>query len=506
MSTLALRRSFGGAAAQRRLTELAAALVVAAIAMSSTWFIDSWGVRRGLGMGALVLALVWLATTRRTLAALAVFMVYIGAIDGYAKLSTGSTPVTLVRDALLFAIVAGVLLRAQVTGQRLRLPPLGAWVVAFVLLVFAQMLNPNAGTVVHSLGGVRQHVEFVPLFFLAFAFVRSVRALRWFVVLLLLIASANGAASWVQFNSTPQQFAAWGPGYAERVLAQGRFTDSGRTFATTNDRSRTRPFGLGSDAGAGGIMGALALGGLLVMVTRFGRLRHLLFAAAMALGVVIAIVTSQGRGAVVAAMIVVVSYGVLTATSGRRLASLLGVVVVGLVAFAIVESIVGAEGSASLRYEGLSSSRILQTTTEARGSSLAAIPENIAEYPFGAGLGTAGPASSVAGAPAAAGLADAESWYSFMTLETGVVGMLLLAGFTIALFGLALTRVRLEPDPEARALLAAILAPLAAIIALYAVGGGLTAATPGAPYLWTAGGLVSYWLIVRQGELRRGAA
>ena len=91
----------------------------------------------------------------------------------------------------------------------------------------------------HSLAGVREHLEFVPLFFLTFAFVRSVKALRMLVILLAVIAAANGLASLVQFKESPQQFAAWAPGYAQRVLGTGSFSGGGRTFKM--DRSGADP-------------------------------------------------------------------------------------------------------------------------------------------------------------------------------------------------------------------------------------------------------------------------
>ncbi|HEY6887602.1 MAG TPA: hypothetical protein VI300_07480 [Solirubrobacter sp.] len=506
ISTFALARPFRGERAQRRLTETGISLAVAAAAASSTWFIDHWGTRRGLAMGLFVLALAWLATTRRTLVALAVLMLYLGCVDGYAKLSTGSTAVSLVRDALLFAIVAGVLVRGQGSAQPMKLPPLSLWVIGFVVLVLVQLLNPNDGTLVHSLGGVRQHLEFVPLFFLAFAFVRSKAALRGFVILLLVIGAANGVAGYIQFGLTQQQFAAWGPGYAERVLATGRFVDAGRTFAATEDVNRVRPFGLGSDAGAGGVMGAFALGALLAMIARGRRLRYLLLAAALATFVVTAIVTSQGRGAVVSAAIILIAYGGFTIAAGGRLVALLSIGATALVAVAVFQGVLSSTGSSggagdTFRYSGLASSRIVQTTTVARGGSFEAIPENLVKYPFGAGLAVAGPASGAPGGTPLSGTIDAESWFSFMVVEAGIGGMLVVTGFTVMLLWLGLTRIRFEPDAETRTLLAAIVAPIAAMLALYVVGGGVTATTPYAPYLWAVGGIASYWLIVRPREL-----
>src|SRR5262245_37183535 len=118
-------------ALQRRVGEAGLALAVAAVAAASTWFVDDWGLGRGITAGAFVLLLAWMFTTRRTAVALAVLMVYLGAIDGYLKLSTGATWVTLVRDVLIFAIAAGALARVAVRGERVTAPPLTGWVVAF---------------------------------------------------------------------------------------------------------------------------------------------------------------------------------------------------------------------------------------------------------------------------------------------------------------------------------------------------------------------------------------
>ena len=506
MTGIAIRRSPLGDRARQRLVSIAAGLVVAGIAAALTWLIDEQGLRRGLLGAAVAVLALWLVTTRRTQLALAGLLLYLGALDGYLKLSTGSPLVTLARDAILFAIVAGVLVRAQAQGRRLPLPPLSAWVVGFVVLVLVQFLNPQAGTLTHSLAGARQHLEFIPLFFLTFAYVRDVRALRLFVVLLLVVAAANGLAGWAQLRLTPDQFAAWGPGYAERVLGTGAFSEAGRTFAGEAGTGQVRPFGLGSDAGAGGVMGAFALGGVLALASLFTRVRYLVFAVAMAVAATTAVVTSQTRGAVACAIAVALAYGLLAATSRGRAASLVGLAAAGVVALFVVQGIVGSIGTTSLRYEGLTGGRIVATTANARGDSVAAIPDNIVHHPLGVGLGVAGPASATPGGNELVNAVDAETAPSFLVLETGIGGMLLMTAFPIVLFALAVRRCRLEPDREARMLLAAIIAPLGGIIALYPVGGGLTATTPCGPYLWAVAGIVAYWLIAKPAGARAGPA
>jgi len=484
--------------------QVTVALLVALGASAMTWLASSQRPLTAVAALFVVLASLWLATTRRTLLALLLTMVYLGLLDGYVKLGTGSPYATFVRDVLLYALVAGLLARAAIGRQRLPVPPLSGWVLAFVVVVLVQLANPQAGTLAHSLAGVRQHLEFVPLFFLTYAFVRTTRALRTFVIVLALIAAANGVAGWVQFNETPQQLAAWGPGYAQRVLGQGGFQLAGRTFATQDGQNRTRPFGLGSDAGAGGVFGAFALGGIMALAALFTRMRYLLLAVVMAIGATTAVVTSQGRAIIVAAVVVMFAFGLLGATSRGRVTTLIGFALAALVGVFVVQAIVGSNGASDLRYQGLTPSSFAQTADSARGKSIAHIPDNIAAYPFGAGLATAGPASGAApGASKLAGVVDAESEFSFLTIETGIAGLLVLTGFALRLVLLGL-RCRREPDRETRLLLAAIVAPLAAILVLF-FPSALTVSVPAGPYLWAAGGIVAYWLVTRPAELRRGA-
>jgi hypothetical protein len=194
----------------------------------------------------------------------------------------------------------------------------------------------------------------------------------------------------------------------------------------------------------------------------------------------------------------------MTASSRGRVRALAALILAALASYAVVHAILGS-GHTAVRYNGLTASQIVSTTDKARGKSFARIPANLVEHPLGAGLGVAGPASGVSGGPALTGVADAENEISFATLETGIPGLVVLVGFTGLLLGIGLRRCRLEPDPEARALLAAVIAPLAGMCALYLVS-AVTPTTPGGPYLWAAGGIVAYWLVLRPAALRQDAA
>jgi hypothetical protein len=66
------------------------------------------------------------------------------------------------------------------------------------------------------------------------------------------------------------------------------------------------------------------------------------------------------------------------------------------------------------------------------------------------------------------------------------------------------TRVRQEPDREARVLLAALIAPLGAIFALFFISAA-TPTVPIGPYIFAVGGIISYWLIALPARRAREA-
>jgi hypothetical protein len=504
MSTPAIARARASRSPREALTQLPWALLVAAIAAALTVGIAHLPTLKGLALVLVVLGSVWCASTRHTALALALVMLYLGTLDGFLKLATGSNYVTFVRDALLFAIAIGVLLKATVSHTRFRVPPLGGWVIGFVVIVLIQLANPNDGSLYHSLAGVRQHLEFVPLFFLTYAFVRTKRALRAFVILIAVVAAANGVANVVQFKLSPAQFAAWGPGYTQRILGTGAFQESGRAFYDSSGTTHTRPFGLMSDAGAGGLVDALALGAIIALLSIPGRRRYVGVAAVTGVVAIAGIVTSEGKAVIVCAVVVGLAYALLTATSRRGAATVLAGAALAAASYVAVTGIVDSSRAPVLRYQGLSAGNIVQTTSRARGKSLGLIPRTLGRWPLGDGLGTAGPATGTNGAPPQAGIHDAENEISFLTLETGIPGMALLIGFTVALCVLGFRRVRREPDAETRVLLAATVAPVVGLLVIY-FGGAYTPTTPGGPYLWAAGGIVAYWLVARPAERRQAA-
>jgi hypothetical protein len=254
------------------------------------------------------------------------------------------------------------------------------------------------------------------------------------------------------------------------------------------------------------MFGAVALAGILALASLYRRRTYQALALATAAGATIAVVTSQGRGVVIASAIILIVFAALTITRRNRASSLIGVVLAVAVVAVAVDVVLGSAGTAGVRYQGLSPTSLLGTTNQARGKSFARIPHSLITYPFGAGLATAGPASG--SAPGASSLTlndapDTETEFSFLVVETGIPGMVALVGFTIVVLAVGTRGCRREPDPEVRVLLAAVLAPLAGIFVLYFTG-TMTPTVPSGPYLWAVGGIVSYWFI-KLPEARRRA-
>src|SRR5919197_1017689 len=92
--------------------------------------------------------------------------------------------------------------------------------------------SASASCLGRTVASLRPHIEFLPLFFLAYLAVRTKRQLRAALALLVVIGAANGIVTFVQFSLTPDQLASWGPGYAAKI--EGTDEVSGRVFYDTS--------------------------------------------------------------------------------------------------------------------------------------------------------------------------------------------------------------------------------------------------------------------------------
>jgi hypothetical protein len=452
-----------------------------------------------LALAVLVVLPVWLVLSTNYAVTLAALLLYLGLVDGVLKLKLNTPTAALGRDVVLYSIVFGAGLRLLSSRRPLRLPPITGYVAAFTAIALAEVMNPGSQSLAHGLAALRPHVEFVPLFFFGYAVMRSRHRLRAFLVLLCVVAAANGVAGLVQFNQAPDQLAAWGPGYADRIAGVGV---SGRTFADKSDTNRVRPFALGSDAGFGGFTGALAVPAVLALLATGRRRWRLLVGPPFAAGIILAVVTSQSRSAVLAAVAAGIAFVALAMTSQRRAPTLFGVAAVLALAVGVISVVTaGQNGAALSRYESIAPARVLTSTFDYRKGTLAAIPEYATSFPLGKGLGLVGPAAGFGVTFDRANALNGESQFTFLLVELGVAGLLVFGALQIKLLALAARLPRIR-DSELRLLLAACTAPLFAIAASW-ISGPVSASSPTAPFIWFTAGALAFWLIEQPAQRRR---
>ena len=493
-----------GRVTRRRLPPLslatAAAVMLAAAVASAVVLVTSTSasaLARDGAIAVFVAVAVWMFASERYVVTLAVYLLYLGLLDGFLKLRTGSSFVTLGRDVLLYSLAAGAITRAVLRRRPLpAAPPLLLGVLAWVALCLAQIFNPEAVSIAHATASIRQHIEFVPLFFFGFFVLRSERRLAGLFALLAVVASINGVVALLQEHLSPAELASWGAGYAREVY--GTATLSGRTFYV-NGTEYIRPPALGGDFGFGGLMGVIALPGTIALLGYARRSRRIA-AIAWLCGpfVILAVVTSQARLQVVCAVVAGIVFLALTVTSRRGATVLLATVVLGALAYTVSSTLL--KGSGPNRYGSIAPSKVISTSVNYREATLALIPTYAVDYPLGAGMGSAGPAANVGLGGSGAKPLDAESEFNFLEIELGVPGLLIMIVFVLAAIGLGL-RLRRLRDPDLQRLLAAFTAVLIAFVVSW-LDAPDTAASPSSPFLWLAAGTLAYWYsMMRSGAL-----
>lgn len=455
-----------------------------------------------LAFGAVAFAgvAVWMFASERIELPCIALALYLGMVDGFVKLSTGSSFVTLGRDVLLYAIVAGVLVRASLRGQRFSLPPLGIWVIVFVAIVLIQALNPANVGVAHTLSSLRPELEFVPLFFLGYAVLQTRDRLRVFMLVLLVCATANGIVGFVQLNLTTQQLAAWGPGYASKVNGTGDV--AGRAYRDASGTTHVRPFALGGDAGAGAVLGVVSLGAALAMLAAPRRVSPRV-SLALCIGPPLAIITGQGRTPVIAGIVALLVF-VLLASSASKLVPTMAAVLLGIGMTTATVSVIGQSSNSGVydRYKTIAPGSLVATTQKSRGASISEIPHYVVSYPLGGGLGFVGPAAHLSPATQPRGL-NGETSPTFLLSELGLPGLIFMLAFNLRLLLGAAARVR-RMDAETRILVSGVAAGIAGLLAMWPAG-PTTVTSPTAPYFWFAAGALAFWLTrPRAGRTIRG--
>lgn len=449
-----------------------------------------------MGLVAGMLGLFALAASARYEVTLTILALYLGLADGVVKLELANPLVSSIRDIMIAAISLGAIVRMTVRRDRIRLPPLSGWVIAFVVLTLVEAANPNTDGMAKILGGFRQQLEWVPFFFFGYMLMRSKERLRALFLILGVIALVNGVVSTYQTQLTPTQLASWGPGY--NSLINGTGSVSGRRYVDSAGESKVRPPALGSDMGFGGSMGVLALSGTLALMAVGGLRKRSVVALVLFAGALIAIVTSLARTDILGGVIAVVAFAVLSLSAGQKATRpLAAIFVVGVISIVIISTLTSNIGSAVFsRYESISPGKAATTSVNYREKDLTQIPSDIEHYPFGAGLSIVGAGATFGGSSGAVidgHLASAESQYNYVTLELGLPGLLLWVALSLKILVLVARRLRRIADVELRLSLAGVFAALFAFMFM-GFAGPTMSSLPFGPYFWFAVGIASYWL------------
>ncbi len=424
---------------------------------------------------------------RRVEVALVLIALYLGCVDGPLKLTTGNENATLARDVLVFAAVAGVLVRATITRRALPRVPYLPYVLVVVAIVAVQAFNPGTPGLKAAGVGLRQHLEFLPLMVLATLVTPTRRTLIGFGAVLLAIALANTIAAGVQVRLTPDQFASWGPGYADRIIGENGFVGAGRTFTDLGGTERVRPFGLHGDSGGSGLYAWIAGPFALALLAGTIRTRGGRRLGAAALGIcVLGLLVAQSRGVVVAAVVGLFSFFALRATSRNAASTAVTAGVTCVVIYLFVSAFAASDSSNSLeRIRTLGPANAVETIRVDRGNSIALIPEYLLEHPLGVGIARSGPGSGIVGASSPL---DAENQFNLLIGEVGSVGLIAFLALWLVVLRDAIWLARRSAD-DVRLLWCAIAAVLLAMSAVWFQASPIVAA-PGAPFFWFAAGLV----------------
>jgi len=443
---------------------------------------------------AMAVFIVWLVCTPRLELAVGAIVIFLGCLNGPTKLIANAGALSSgIQDVLVLAVTLGLAARVIAKRSPVRVPPLFGWVLAFVLLVLIEGLNPNTGGFLKALGGYRQQLQWVPFFFFGYLLIRSPQRFRRMYWLLGVVALLNAFASTSQTQLTPGEVASLGSGYAYRVQGKGA-----RTYNAEGE-AHVRPLGLGSDSGFSAGIGVIALPGCLALVATVRRRRERWAALILALGALAGIITGLGRLQVGGSVFTLVAFVGFAMLARRRVSKpILALIATIALALPVGLVFVDAVGpSIFSRYTSIAPEHFASTAVDYKSGGLRSIPTYIAAEPFGFGLGTAGAVSSFGGKSKElfeGHNITADTEYNLLVKELGLFGILIWTGFLIRLIVLAARRLRNVVDPDVQIFLIALCSPLVAYLFM-AVDGPVSVGVAGGSYYWFAAGVSAYWFL-----------
>jgi len=200
---------------------------------------------------------------------------------------------------------------------------------------------------------------------------------------------------------------------------------------------------------------------------------------------------------VLGAVFALLAFALLSFSTGRRVTRALATLLVVCALTFVLAALLAPDAGKGVfsRYSSIAPDKAISTSVTYKQSDLAEIPTDIKNAPLGAGLATAGAGASFGGSTGAlieGHRASAETQFNYVTLELGLVGLILWIALSIKVIVLVVRSLRRVSDIELRLCLAAVFAAFIAFAMMGFVGPTMSS-LPFGPYFWFAVGTASYW-------------
>ncbi|WP_218079975.1 O-antigen ligase family protein [Anthocerotibacter panamensis] len=404
---------------------------------------ETFSVWRYLGFAIVIIGVGYVFFSKNAPFAVLASIVFAGLFEGPLKYLGDSRNESIFaylgRDLLLYALILALLL-GLIAGRGERRtsikPPLLGIFILFGLNLFIQFFNPAANSPLASFINARLFWEMIPLYFIGYYFLRSVKVWRALLITIAIVAALNGGVAVYQSYIGPRAVASWGPGYYRQIYKIRE------TVTTESGEETFRPLALGSDGGFSGAVGVAAIPMILALLNRRKQQETTLaklpnsfygvFLYILAIGAALGIYASGSRSALIIGLLTLAVTLVLLAPNVSKVRIILNIGILSVlfvVAFQLVSVVAPSLG---FRYDSIKSPENLVETfnSENRLAQVTIFPIDLAQrYPLGAGLDNLGVgaalAAQIAGTYVRPQPENSENNLNLSLLALGIPGTLL---------------------------------------------------------------------------------
>jgi len=413
--------------------------------------------------------------------------------DGLIKNLTSYNPfVHVAKDVFLLAILTAYLIPRLLKKESLISgTPINFLILIFALICFLQFLNPATHPIV-GLGGIKIHVLPIALFFIAFSVFETKEQIDRFVVVLVVLGTVVAIYSFVQYIQGAENVAKMGPGFSNVVYDRAALWRS-----TTTGSVNFRPFSTAQDCGAAAMyyLVTLPLALALLMAKRSSTTRRLFLVSSAGL-LFSALILSGVRTAWLGALLGLLLFGILSKKAR------LFFVVLFLGALALYFALFLSSGGIMERIQLIANP--WQAFVESRSVGITDhLVWAVNAYPFGRGLGRAGPGGAVFAQwfpQEASSFVGAHNYFLVMIYEIGVAGALVILWISLAVLRQGFNLLKQLQDKDLKWVAIGITSMLFAMLLTW-LGGPTLMSNPAGYYFWFLSGMLLKLKYIDEPEL-----